>query len=53
MKSKTQEASRILDAVHETAQDLQAAGFISKRRMKNYDALCADKATPDKMSGRN
>ena len=32
--------SRILDAVHETAQDLHAAGFIDKRRMRGYDALC-------------
>jgi hypothetical protein len=33
-------SSRILDAVHETARDLHAAGFVSKRRMKDYDALC-------------
>ena len=33
-------ASRILGAVHETAQDLHAAGFIDKRRMREYDALC-------------
>jgi putative transcriptional regulator len=32
--------SRILDAVHETARDLRAAGVISKRRMKEYDSLC-------------
>ena len=30
----------ILAAVHETASDLYAAGFIDWRRMKNYDALC-------------
>jgi putative transcriptional regulator len=34
------ETSRILDAVHETARDLHTAGFISKRRMKDYEALC-------------
>lgn len=33
------ETSRILDAVHETARDLHTAGFISKRRMKDYEAL--------------
>ena len=37
---KTPKNSRILEAVHETARDLHAAGFASKRRMKDYDALC-------------
>ena len=40
MKTKTQEKSRILEAVHGTAADLHSAGFISKRRMREYDALC-------------
>lgn len=40
MPTKTKETSRILDAVHETARDLHKAGFVSKRRMKDYDALC-------------
>ena len=40
MSTKTKNASRILDAVHETAKDLHEAGFVSKRRMKEYDALC-------------
>ena len=40
MKTKTQGKSRILEAVHETAVDLRSAGFISKRRMREYDALC-------------
>jgi putative transcriptional regulator len=40
MKSKKQGKSRILEAVHETATDLHSAGFISKRRMREYDALC-------------
>ena len=31
---------RILETVHETARDLHAAGVVSKRRMKDYDALC-------------
>jgi len=38
--TKTKKTSRILDAVHETARDLHAAGFISERRKKDYDALC-------------
>lgn len=41
MSTKTQKSSSpILDAVHETARDLHAAGLISKRRLKDYDALC-------------
>ena len=32
--------SRILDAVHETARDLHKLGFIDKRAMESYDALC-------------
>lgn len=42
MTTKTKETSRILEAVHETARDLRAAGFVSERRMKDYDALCLD-----------
>jgi len=34
--------SPILTAVHEAALDLHAAGFIDKRRMRKYDALCLD-----------
>lgn len=40
MKNKPGTTSPILEAVHETARDLETAGFISKRRMKDYDALC-------------
>jgi putative transcriptional regulator len=40
MTAKTKGSSRILDAVHETARDLHSAGFIDKRRMREYDALC-------------
>jgi putative transcriptional regulator len=40
MKTKTQAKSRILEAVHGTAADLHSAGFISRRRMREYDALC-------------
>lgn len=40
MTAKPRTKSRIMDAVHETARDLHAAGFIDKRRMREYDALC-------------
>jgi putative transcriptional regulator len=40
MKTKNKAQSRILEAVHETARDLHKAGFIDKRRMHEYDALC-------------
>ena len=36
----SQTRSRILAAVHETAGDLHRLGFIDKRTMRNYDALC-------------
>src|ERR1700677_4057668 len=40
MKTKKPARSRILAAVHESAQDLHKAGFIDLRRMRQYDALC-------------
>ena len=40
MKTKAKRKSQILEAVFETAKDLHAAGFITKRRMREYDALC-------------
>ena len=40
MSTRTKADSRILDVIHETARDLHAAGFIDKRRMRKYDALC-------------
>jgi putative transcriptional regulator len=40
MSTKTPKSSRLLDAAHETARDLHAAGLVSKRRMKDYDSLC-------------
>ena len=32
--------SSILETVHETASDLHRLGFINKRSMERYDALC-------------
>lgn len=40
MTTKTKAASRILEVVHETAQDFHTAGFIDKHRMREYDSLC-------------
>ena len=42
MTSKTKTKSRILEAVHETASDLHRLGFIDKRKMRKFDALCLD-----------
>jgi len=42
MKTKKQAKSSVLEAVHETAADLHTGGFISKRRMHEYDALCLE-----------
>lgn len=40
MTAKPKAASRILDAVHETATDLHEGGLIDMRRMRKYDVLC-------------
>lgn len=42
MTVKTKAKSRILEAVHETAGDLHRLGFIDKRKMLKFDALCLD-----------
>jgi len=34
--------SPILEAVHETARDLHRLGFIDKRKMRKFDALCLE-----------
>ncbi|MDD5059048.1 MAG: DNA-binding transcriptional regulator [Sideroxydans sp.] len=40
MTTKTKTQSGILQAVHETASDLHRLGFIDKRKMNKFDALC-------------
>jgi putative transcriptional regulator len=45
MKRKKHE-SRLLEAVHETAQDLHKLGFINKRTMREYDVLCVEPVPP-------
>ena len=42
MTAKARAASKILDAVHETARELHAAGFIDMRSMRHYDAMCLE-----------
>lgn len=42
MTTKTKTKSRILEAVHETASDLHRLGFIDKRKMLKYEALCLE-----------
>ena len=42
MTAKSKAKSRIFEAVHETASDLRRLGFIDKRKMRKFDALCLD-----------
>jgi putative transcriptional regulator len=42
MPTKPKSPSRILQAVHETAADLHRLGFIDKRKMQRFDALCIE-----------
>ncbi len=39
-RPRTRTRSPILEAVHEGARDLHQLGFIDKRRMAEFDALC-------------
>lgn len=40
--AKRKPQSRIMAAVHEGAMDLHRLGFIDKRKMQEYDALCLE-----------
>ena len=42
MTVATKTRSRIFAAVHETVSDLHRLGFIDKRKMRKFDALCLD-----------
>ncbi len=42
MTTKPKSKSKILDAVHETANDLHKLGFIDKRKMRNFELLCLE-----------
>ena len=39
---KSKPRSAIMEAVHEGARDLFSLGFIDKRKMQEYDALCLE-----------
>jgi putative transcriptional regulator len=41
-KTKAKAKSRIFESVHETVSDLHRLGFIDKRKMSKFDALCLD-----------
>ena len=40
--TKHKKKEQVLSAVHETASDLHRLGFIDKRKMQKYDALCME-----------
>ncbi len=40
MSTEPKTSSRLLETIHDTALDLHRSGFIDKRRMREYDALC-------------
>ncbi len=42
MTAKTRARSPLLEAVHDTANSLHRHGFIDKRRMTQYEALCLE-----------
>ena len=42
MTTKRNAKSSILQSVHETATDLHHLGFIDKRKIQQYDALCLE-----------
>jgi putative transcriptional regulator len=42
MTTKRKARSRVFEAAHEGARDLYDAGFIDKKRMAEFDALCLD-----------
>lgn len=42
MTTKSKAKSRILEAVHETSDDLHSLGFIDKRKQQKIEALCLE-----------
>lgn len=42
MGKSSQVENDLLQAIHETANDLYSAGFIDKKRMHKYEALCLE-----------
>ncbi len=45
-QNRTPAKSRILEAVHETASDLDRLGFIDKRKQQKLEALCLEPIPP-------
>ncbi len=45
-KKNTRAKSRILEAVHETAVDLDRLGFIDKRKQQKLEVLCLEPIPP-------
>lgn len=45
-KPKAQAKSRILEAVHDTAADLERLGFIDKRKQQKLEVLCLEPIPP-------
>lgn len=46
MTTKAKPKSRILEAVHDTACDLDRLGFIDKRKQQKLDVLCLEPISP-------
>ena len=46
MSTKGKPKSKLLEAAHETAQDLHRLGFIDKRKMQKIEALCMEPIPP-------
>lgn len=42
MTTQPKAKSRLLESIHETAEDLHNLGFIDQHKMRKYDALCLD-----------
>lgn len=45
-KPKAQAKSQILEAVHDTAADLERLGFIDKRKQQKLEVLCLEPIPP-------
>ena len=46
MSAKRKTKSPLMEAVHETVSDLHRLGFIDKRKMGKFDALCLEPVPP-------
>ena len=46
MTAEPKARSRLLEADHETSEDLQRLGFIDKREQRKFHALCLEPILP-------